>query len=579
LSEAKDMNPFNHDIPAEDAPEINVHYNGRWIKVPKGLNVVEVAKRQGDFIPHYCYHPKLSISGNCRMCLFEMGMPKAGPDRKPVLGDDGLPVDHNWIPKPQIGCATNVSEGMGIRTDSPLAEECRRGVMEFLLINHPLDCPICDQAGECKLQEFSSDYGTGESRFVEEKVKKPKNVDLGERIVLDDERCILCSRCVRFADEVVDDDVLGFVNRGSYNTLTCHPGRRFDNEYSLNTVDICPVGALTSKDFRFKMRVWFLRETKTICTSCGRGCNILAGSRQNELYRLTPRTNEEVNSHWMCDYGRLNFHYLGDPKRIRTYHHCHGGTCEELSWQAMLPKLATRLNDFKPEEVAVIASARMTNEEAFLLKLWMEEWGVELSDVVPRTWQGDRFLKVEDQNPNSAGVELMGISQKGEAHRKIAEAVRTGKVKCLIALHEDATAIGLTEEDLKNLNCLVACSILPNATTEQAHFLLPGTGFAEKTGTMINVFGRIQKLNQAVQPPCGLMEWEWLRDLRAETGGGNSLHALTDVFKAMAEKHPPLNGLKLSRIGDQGIQLEPSEAWRAESGKSGKGGKGVKVGK
>jgi len=554
MKTATAMNPFNHDLPKEGTPEVNVHYNGKWIKVPKGTNVVEIARLQGDFLPHYCYHPKLSISGNCRMCLFEMGMPKSDKDRKPILGDDGLPVDHNWIPKPQIGCATKVNEGMGIRTHSPLARECRRGVMEFLLINHPLDCPICDQAGECKLQEYSSDYGTAESRFVEQKVKKPKNVDLGERIVLDDERCILCSRCVRFADEVMDDDVLGFVNRGSHNTLTCHPGRRFDNEYSLNTVDICPVGALTSKDFRFKMRVWFLKETKSICTSCGRGCNVTIGSRQNDVYRLTPRGNEDVNSQWMCDYGRLNIHDLGNENRIRQV--SIGGHEEHSHWTAILPHMAAKLTSYDPKEVAVIASAQMTNEEAFLMKSWLDEWGVELYDTVPRTWQADRFLKVDDQNPNTTGLNLIGLSQNGQAHRKIADAVRSGQVKCLIAWHENAEAIGLTKEDLETLDFILATSILPNQTTELADDVIPGSGFAEKKGSMINVFGRLQRLNEAAQPPTGVSDWEMLRDLRASAGGGNGLHTLEEIFKAMTAQHSVLNGLTFSKIGDGGTQLE-----------------------
>ena len=186
-----------------------------------------------------------------------------------------------WIPRPQISCAQDVAEGMGIRTDSPMVQECRQGVMEFLLINHPLDCPICDQAGECRLQEFSVEYGNGGSRFLEHKVKKPKRVEVGPRVTLDAERCVLCSRCIRFMKEVADDDVLGFVDRGSFTTIACHPDRTLDSNYSLNTVDICPVGALTSTDFRFKMRVWFLKETKSFCTSCATGCNTVIGSREN----------------------------------------------------------------------------------------------------------------------------------------------------------------------------------------------------------------------------------------------------------------------------------------------------------
>ena len=188
--------------------------------------------------------------------------------------------------------------------------------MEFLLINHPLDCPICDQAGECRLQEFSVEYGNAESRFLENKVKKPKNVELGPRVTLDDERCILCSRCIRFCQEIAKDDVLGFVDRGSHSVLTAHPGKRLENNYSLNTVDICPVGALTSSDFRFKMRVWFLKETKSFCTSCATGCNTIIGTREDVIYRQTPRENDAVNSSWMCDYGRLNFDYLQSEKRL-----------------------------------------------------------------------------------------------------------------------------------------------------------------------------------------------------------------------------------------------------------------------
>ena len=289
-------------------PLLNVQIDGVWHQFPRGTRMIEACEKAGSYVPRYCYHKKLTSPGNCRMCLIEMGMPKMGPDRKPELGSDGKPVI-NWMPRPQISCAQDVAEGMGIRTNSPLAQECRKGVMEFLLINHPLDCPICDQAGECRLQEFSVEYGSAESRFLENKVKKPKNVELGPRVTLDDERCILCSRCIRFCQEIAKDDVLGFVDRGSHTVLTAHPGKRLENNYSLNTVDICPVGALTSSDFRFKMRVWFLKETKSFCTSCATGCNTLIGTRQDVIYRQTPRENDAVNSNWMCDYGRLNFDY------------------------------------------------------------------------------------------------------------------------------------------------------------------------------------------------------------------------------------------------------------------------------
>jgi len=278
-----------------EVPLLNVQIDGVWLQFPKGTRVIEACSKAGKFIPRYCYHPKLSAPGNCRMCMVELGMPKMGPDRKPIIGSDGRP-EIAWIPRPQISCAQDVAEGMAVRTDSPMVQECRKGVMEFLLINHPLDCPICDQAGECRLQEFSVEYGQSSSRFLERKVKKPKNVELGPRVTLDAERCVLCSRCIRFMKEVAQDDVLGFVDRGGFSTIACHPDKTLESNYSLNTVDICPVGALTSTDFRFKMRVWFLKETKTIDVNDGLGCNIIIGSREGRIYRITPRENNDVNS-------------------------------------------------------------------------------------------------------------------------------------------------------------------------------------------------------------------------------------------------------------------------------------------
>ncbi|MGE9271360.1 MAG: 2Fe-2S iron-sulfur cluster-binding protein, partial [Verrucomicrobiales bacterium] len=242
---------------------VNVQIDGVWHQVPKGTRMIEACRKFGAEIPHYCYHPKLSSPGNCRMCLVQMGMPpRPTPGQDPSYDEDGYQAI-GWMPRPVIACANTVAENMGIRTGGELVEGVRKGVMEFLLINHPLDCPICDQAGECRLQEFSVGHGRFKSRFIDMKVKKPKNVEIGPRIRLDDERCIMCSRCIRFMDEVAGDPVLGFTQRGTYTTLTVHPDRELDSNYSLNTADICPVGALTSNDFRFQMRVWFLKETKT----------------------------------------------------------------------------------------------------------------------------------------------------------------------------------------------------------------------------------------------------------------------------------------------------------------------------
>src|SRR5438067_10576612 len=450
--------------PLAPATLLNVQINGVWNQFPKGTRVIEACEKAGSYVPRYCYHKKLSSPGNCRMCLIEMGMPKMGPDRKPELGEDGMPLI-NWMPRPQISCAQDVSEGMGIKTDSPMVQECRQSVMEFLLINHPLDCPICDQAGECRLQEFSVEYGGGTSRFLEHKVKKPKRVQVGPRVTLDAERCVLCSRCIRFMKEVAKDDVLGFVNRGSYSTIACHPDRTLDSNYSLNTVDICPVGALTNTDFRFKMRVWFLKETKSFCTSCATGCNTVIGSRENIMYRQTPRENNEVNSVWMCDYGRLNFHYLNSPERLLEPSIKSDIGNEVASWEIALSRAASGLKNFRSYEVAIIASGRMTNEELFLTKRLADALGVTQYDIVPHTGEGDDLLLSEDRNPNTAGAKLLGIAAESPGSRlaEISNGLKSRRIKALVTLGEDVTAVFGNE--IASAQFIVAMSILPHRTT------------------------------------------------------------------------------------------------------------------
>lgn len=538
-------------------PLLNVQVDGEWKQFPKGTRLIEACMKSGKYIPHYCYHPKLSSPGNCRMCLVELGMPKMGPDRKPELGEDGRPVI-NWGPRPVISCATEISEGMAVRTNSPMVEECRNGVLEFLLINHPLDCPICDQAGECRLQEFSVEFGRGEARFIEEKVKKPKRVDIGKHIVLDDERCIMCSRCIRFMQEVAHDDVLGFTQRGSHTTLAVYPGKRLDNNYSLNTVDICPVGALTSKDFRFKMRVWFLKETKTIDVNCGTGTNIVIGSREDIIHRITPRENDFVNSCWMPDSHRLNFKYLHDEARL-TSPLIQG---QPAKWSAALAGAAAALKALEPGQIALLASARSTNEELFMARRLAETLGITLWDVLPRPQEGDDFLISADGNPNTTGAKLLGLTSKNPGARlpEIAEGVRSGRIKGLLVFGEDATKARLTSEDLASLKVLVAMDILPNRTTAAAHYVLPAAGFAEKRGSIINLKGRLQRLNQAIKAPGeARSDWEILRDLTSALGGPNGVASIEDVFKLLADSSAPLSGLNLGKIGDLGVQLEGLE--------------------
>src|SRR4030081_2818386 len=450
---------------AAATPMVNVQIDGVWKQFLKGTRLIEACEQAGSYVPRYCYHKKLSSPGNCRMCLIEMGLPKMGPDRKPELGADGKPII-NWMPRPQISCAQDVSEGMGIRTDSPLAQECRKGVMEFLLINHPLDCPICDQAGECRLQEFSVEYGNAESRFLETKVKKTKNNDLGPRVTLDDEPCILCSRCIRFCQEIAQDDVLGFVDRGSHSVLTAHPGKRLENNYSLNTVEHCPVGALTSSDFRFQMRVWFLKETKSFCTSCATGCNTVIGTREDIIYRQTPRENDAVNSCWMCDYGRLNFGYLESETRLLEPRISSGEKLSAVDWKTAITRAAAQLKHFSGWEIAIIASGRMTNEELWLTRQLATILGVALIDIVPRTGPADDILLRPDRNPNAKGARLLAVtSYPGARLREIVKGVASGRIRGLIALGEDATEIGLTAAQLSALPAFVVMNLLTNAST------------------------------------------------------------------------------------------------------------------
>ena len=547
------------------AETVKLTIDGKAVEAPRGTNIIEAAKSVGIEVPHYCYHPKLQVVGNCRMCLVDVGMPKIGPDKKPVLDPDGKPVIV-FGPKLSIGCNTSVAEGMVVHTRSPKVIKAREGVMEFLLINHPLDCPICDQAGECRLQEFSVDYGKGQSRFVEEKVHKPKRTPLGPKITLDDERCILCSRCVRFMRDVAGQDCLGFVNRGSHSTLTCYPGREPNTNYDLNIVDICPVGALTQTDFRFQQRVWFLKETKSICPNCATGCNTVLWSREGVVYRQTPRDNDAVNQCWMCDYGRLQYKFINDPNRI-TSPSVRSSVLGErfpLTWVEATRQVADKLKAAKGK-IAAIGSARATTEELFLFqKLAREVLGADLVDCIPHTGEADKFLLNADRNPNTNGAKLVGLTGNGGMGARIpliVEAIKDGKITALLVLGENVAKHGIGEEWLAKLELLVVIDTLPNKLTELAHFVLPGATFAEKRGTFVNAKGRLQRLNAAIPSPgIARPEWQTLAALLNELGADGSYLTIEDVFADMTRQIPALAGLNLSRIGDGGVELKMDPA-------------------
>ncbi len=563
--------------------KIKVKVDGREIEVPRltadwsgkltpttMIQACELAKVD---VPHYCWHPQLPVAGNCRMCLVEYGMPALGPDRKPVVNPDGT-LKIAKMPRPAIACATPISPNMEIYTSTPGVKQMREGVLESLLINHPLDCPICDQAGECKLQEYSVDYGQSASRFVEAKVHKPKAVDLGPRIMFDAERCVLCTRCIRFTRDVAHDDALGIINRGSYNTISTYPGMPFDNNYTLNTVDICPVGALTSKDFRFKMRVWFLKETKSVCTSCATGCNIIIGSREEKIQRYTPRENDAVNGPWMCDAGRLNYRWIGREDRLKDVF-VRG---QKSTWTAALNELSDKLKKAPAGSVAIVASARQTNEELWLLSKLKTKLGA-ISDSIARTGAEDKLLVNADKNPNINGARLTGIcfTEVGINLAKIANGIEQGRIKTLIVFGENLVKHsvstkdlseketisevveqhGLTVELLGKLDTLIVSDILPNETTKLAHYVLPGCAHAEKRGTFTNTKGRVQKFMKAVEAPGDARaEWEFLHELVHNVTGQNGFVTVEGLFNEMAKDVPAFNGLTWAALGDTGVTVQ-----------------------
>ncbi len=333
--------------------------DGKEIEVEAGTNLIEAARRLGIEVPHYCYHPGLSIAGQCRLCM----------------------VDVEKTPRPTIACNTQAADGMVVHTETERVRDTRRSIMEFHLINHPLDCPVCDQAGECWLQIYYMKHGLYDPRMTDEKVHKPKAVPLGPHVILDAERCILCSRCVRFCDEITGTGELGIFHRGDHSEIGLFPGRDLDNNYSANVVDICPVGALTDRDFRFQVRVWYLDTAKSICTGCARGCNIDVHVNRRRPHhaegrrvaRLKPRLNAEVNAWWMCDVGRYDFGFVDAPTRLTVpTRRGPGGPAEGELGRGRGGRGGAPCAGIRPSRSAVLASPQMANEDLIALRRVLE---------------------------------------------------------------------------------------------------------------------------------------------------------------------------------------------------------------
>ena len=535
---------------------VKVNIDGQEIEVPKGMNVIEAAKKVGVEIPHYCYHSHLSVAGNCRMCTVE------------IEGMRGLP----------IACNTGCTDGMVVHTDTEKVKDTRAAVLEFLLLNHPIDCPICDQAGECMLQIYYMEHDRQDSRVaLEEKVHKGKAIEVGPRVMLDQERCIACARCVRFCDEITKTGELRLLNRSNHTTIDTFPGIELDNDYSVCTADICPVGALTNKDFRFKARVWFLQHDDEICPGCATGCNVVLDHyEQIELedwngvaYRLRPRINDDVNQAWMCDHGRLEYHKVNDDRLDRPIAHN-----VEVSWEGALTNLRKVLTPLADEKGAVagIASYDCTNEEIWLFKkLLKEAFGTEEVALIPQRADGpeDDFLIDADKHPNRAGCQLVAGDDliEGEAVADYLE----GR-KAVIVLDADPRS-AVQAASLRDAYSAVKQKIIltpaKNASVFDASFVLPTVSFAEKDGTWVNRQGRVQRIRRAIRRSTAAKPaLDVLAELAALAGlqWGEDEREAAAVFEEIAKDHPRFRGLDYDVIGRLGAPLEDRSAMAKEGG-------------
>lgn len=495
--------------------------DGREVVAKPGTVVIEAAKTIGVSIPYYCYHKRLSIAANCRMCLVEMSNAPGG--------------------KLMPACQMPVAEGITIKTDTPRVKDQQRATLEFLLLNHPVDCPICDQAGECKLQDYYMQHDRQPSRLDVAKVQKGKRVQLGPAVTLDQERCILCTRCVRFMREVAKNPQLGVAQRGNESFITTFPGRPLDSKYAGNTVDICPVGALTATDFRFRGRVWFMSSARSVCTGCARGCNTFLDHMEGTTYRYRPRENEAVNQEWMCDDGRASFKYLNND-RVLVARVGRGAAGQVAALPAAVASAAGALKAAAEARVLGVLLSPVASLEDLLAACAVAKEGLGLTEVYAGGrkdgWQ-DEFLKRADENPNRKGLELAAAAY-GLAVRSFADlgaAVGAGKVKALWAVGTEVPDAAVTAR-LEGLEVLVAQSYGEDALARAATVLLPAAPHAEMDGTFVNFEGRAQRFELAYWPR-GESRPHW--SLAAALGRALGLSALEaqsgrDLFRLLGPK-------------------------------------------
>jgi NADH-quinone oxidoreductase subunit G len=518
-------------------PTITV--DGKPVEFNPGETIIVATTRQKIDIPYYCWHPRLSVAANCRMCLVELeNAPKLVP-----------------------ACQTEAKEGMVVHTQNAKVKAAQRAVHEFLLINHPIDCPICDQAGECKLQDYYMKYHLTPSRMRDDKVRKHKKEPLGPLVMYDAERCIVCTRCIRFMEEVAGDRQLGVFNRGDHAVIGTFPGKELDNPYSMNTVDVCPVGALTSRAFRFKQRVWNLSRSPSVCGGCARGCNINVDQRVGVVYRYTPRDNEEVNKSWLCDEGRLTYERANDNRLVYGLVRGERGI-EQATGEQALARATELLAPIAKARTAIAGalSLHATCEEAYVFGRFAKEvLGAELVallEYAPGT--EDKLLRVADKNPNRAGIlrvfKDLGIKPvtQAELHTRI----ELGKVKALVAVgHESAEARSLASA-VKRLEVFVHVAHARTALAEAAHVTLPGTSFLQTDGTWVNVQNRAQRLTPAFAPEeSARYNHVWIRDLASALGVAFALPSIATIRAEMERQLPSFKDAGLAQLGAQGRVL------------------------
>lgn len=538
---------------------VTLTIDGRQVQVRPGTTIIQAGEQLGIEIPHYCYHPGLPIEGVCRMCLVEV----------------------EKSPKLVIACATPVADGMVVHTQTPHVQETRRGVLEFYLLNHPLDCPICDKGGECPLQNYTMQYGPGASRMIGDKIHRDKHRPLGPHIIFDAERCILCTRCVRFCRDIVGTGELGVGFRGDRNEIVLFPGRELDNAYSGNVIDLCPVGALTSRQYRFKSRPWDLvKRVESTCPACSRGCSIELDVRHlrqggEEVLRVRPRYNPEVNGYWMCDEGRFDAY----PRRGRTAVTAprgrRGETRSELTWDEAIAILVGQLRvilaQHGPGAVGGLLSTWLTTEELYAARFFLREVigtphvDYRMSPVQheDRDEAEDHLLRRTDKSPNTQAARLMNVGPGpgGLGTREMLQAATSGSLKGLLLFEadpwEEATLAAEMEKVMDRVDLLAVWAVRESPLTAGAHLCFPALGYAEKEGTIVNFAGHIQRLRKAVDPkekivPLG----EVLAQMATGLGGSAVPVGPEKIWQRLATEHVAFHGIEYERIGPLGISLK-----------------------